>query len=60
MLQRKHKVNQKFGKTKCMNWAILVIVANLALVIHFVNICLEEKVKTYPKLSSGGFLEVEN
>ena len=32
------------------------MVAILALVIHFVNTCLEEKVKTYPKLSTGGFL----
>ena len=39
-----------------MNCVIIVIVAILALVIHFVNTCLEEKVKIYPKLSTGGFL----
>ena len=39
-----------------MNCVVIVIVAILALVIHFVNTCLEEKVKIDPKLSAGGFL----
>ena len=39
-----------------MNCVVIVIVAILALVIHFVNACLEEKVKIYTKLSTGGFL----
>ena len=40
-----------------MNCVIIVIVAILALVIHFVNTSLEEKVKIYPKLSTGDFLQ---
>ena len=39
-----------------MNCVVIVIVAILALVIHFVNTCIEKKVKIYPKLSTGGFL----
>ena len=57
MLQRKCKTNHKFNKTKCMNCVVLVIVAILALFIHFVNNYLEEKVKIYPKLSSSGSLK---
>ena len=56
MMQRRCKINQNLTKTKCMNYVIIVIVAILALVIHFVNTCLEEKVKIDPKLSAGGFL----
>ena len=39
-----------------MNCVVIVIVAILALVIHFLNTCLEEKIKIYPKLSTGGLL----
>ena len=39
-----------------MNCVVIVIVAILALVTHFQNTCLEEKVKIYPKLSTGVFL----
>ena len=56
MTQRRWKINQNLDKTKCMNCVIIVIVTILALVIYFVNTCLEEKVKTYPKLSTDGFL----
>ena len=56
MSQRKHKTNHKFNKTKCMNCVVLVIVAILALCIHFVNNYLEEKVKIYPRLSSSDSL----
>ena len=56
MLQRKCKTNFKSTKTKCMNCIVLVIVAILALFIHFVNNYLEEKVKIYPRLSSSGTL----
>ena len=56
MMQRRCKINQNLSKTKCMNCVVIVIVAILALAIHFVNACLEEKVKIYPKLSTGGFL----
>ena len=56
MTQRRCKINQNLATTKCMNCVVIVIVAILALVIHFVNTCLEEKVKIYPKLSTGGFL----
>ena len=54
MLQKKHKTNRKLGKTKCMNCVILAIVAILAIVIHFVNNYLQEEIKIYPKLSTGG------
>ena len=50
------KINWNLTKTKCMNCVVIVIVAILALVIHFLNTCLEEKVKIYPKLSTGVFL----
>ena len=56
MMQRRCKINQNLSKTKCMNCVIMVIVAILALVIHFVNACLEEKVKIHPKLYTGGSL----
>ena len=55
-MQRRCKIDQNLTKIKCMNCVVIVIVAILALVIHFINACLEEKVKTYPKLSTGGYL----
>ena len=51
MFIRKRKTNKRF-KTKRMNCAITVIVALLALFLHFVNHYLREKVKIYPKTSS--------
>ena len=54
--KKMHKINWNLTKTKCMNCVVIVIVAILALVIHFLNTCLEKRVKIYPKLSTGGFL----
>ena len=56
MMQRRCDIDRKLAKTKCMNCIVIVIVAILALVIHFVNTCLEKKVKIYTKLSTGVFL----
>ena len=56
MMQRRCKINWNLTKTKCMNCVVIVIVAILALVIHFLNTCLEKRVKIYPKLSTGVFL----
>ena len=36
-----------------MNCVMLAIVAILAVVIHFVNNYLQEKIKIYPQLSTG-------
>ena len=53
MLQRRHETNWKLGRTKGMNCIVLAIVAILAVVIHFVNIYLQEKIKIHPQLSTG-------
>ena len=53
MLQRRHETNQKLSRAKSMNCVMLAIVAILAVVIHFVNNYLQEKIKIYPQLSTG-------
>ena len=56
MLQRRHETNQKLGRTKGMNCVILAIVAILAVLTHFANIYLQEKIKIHPQLSTGDSL----
>ena len=53
MPQNKCKtVHNTHTRTKCMNCIVAVAIAILALVIHFANNFLEEKIKICPKVSS--------
>ena len=53
MLENKCKtVHNIHTRTKWMNCIVAVIIVILALVIHFANNFLEEKIKIFPKVSS--------